>query len=326
MLNKKELIKKIELFDKLDIKYILELLQKSKEIDSVDKRIELTSDISELVRECLSILVEIDDIFIVEFQKALDKLKEQSRVGYIDRDIVEINRDNLYIIYLALDNSSSTKALSLHKKVQSILMDIDNIHISLIGDKIKNIDFMDGMDGMDSLMFDRGIDRDISIGEDNFGTVITGDNNTVIHHTEIDLNKKLEEELNNLSIGNMIFNTPQEMFFDETKEVTLRISKDIILINDLPKENQTISKQIKISSYMKAVLQSHDFDIMALNSEEQIVDNSTSTEWKWDITPKVKKEKSKIYLRVTVRIPLSEIKEVKKDIPVFKREIKILLK
>ena len=116
------------------------------------------------------------------------------------------------------------------------------------------------------------------------------------------------------------------MFYDETKEVTLRISKDTIMINDLPIENQTIEQEIKISSFMRAVLKSNDFDIMTLNSEEQIIDNSTATEWKWDITPKVHKSESTIYLTVTVRIPLSENKEVKKDIPVFKRKIKILLK
>jgi len=136
---------------------------------------------------------------------------------------------------------------------------------------------------------------------------------------------ELKKELaDNLFMGKMIFNTPQQMRSDEIKEATLRISKNEIIIDDLAKENQIIQENIKISPFMKAVLKSLDFDIMALNSEEQIIDDDTMTEWKWSIAPKNFKEEGQVYLTITVRVPLGH-KEEYKDIPVFKRTIKILL-
>jgi len=193
----------------------------------------------------------------------------------------------------------------------------------------------------------------ISIGGSNSGAVVSGNGHTVTvnnterkidaknyfekidssgtinftsyHNEEIDYPQKIQEELNKLTVGNMIFNTPREMFFDESKVVTLRISKNDILTNDLT-ESEMIQEKIKISPKIKATLLSSDFDIISLNEEEQVVGNIETTEWKWSITSKLPKAQSNIYLRVSVVLILSENREEKKDIPVVERNIKIALR
>jgi len=56
---------------------------------------------------------------------------------------------------------------------------------------------------------------------------------------------------------------------------------------------------------MKAKLMSKDFEIMPLSEEEQIIDDTDFTEWKWLITANKQKSKGTIYLRITIRIPLT---------------------
>jgi len=345
MVNKKALIAEIELFGKLDVKYVLEALRDSSsaeivygDINIFNTPIVLNDDDLEFIKECLSLLVELDNDFSLAFQKALVQVDIHNKIANIEIQSNEIPQKDINLLYALLQNQP--KGSKTKKLIDAFIEKFNIFEEISLADDFYNINF--SLDTVyESMKYDKNIDnfdrvlvpkmsetRDnrVDIGGDNSGTIITGDGNTVVNHTEIDFNKKLEEELAKLTIGNLIFNTPEEMFVDETREVTLRISKDIILVNDLPKENQTIQQEIKISQFMKAVLKSHDFDIMALNSEEQIIDSSTATEWKWDITPKVPKAGAKIYLTVTVRIPLSDNKEVKKDIPVFKRNINILLK
>jgi Leucine-rich repeat (LRR) protein len=162
-------------------------------------------------------------------------------------------------------------------------------------------------------------------GNNSNSVMINAGNHNAINSVNCNNITLLKKELDNLFMGKMIFNTPKEMCSNESKEVILRISKNEIDTDDLAKDNKTIKEDIKISPYMKAVLKSGDFDVISLNSEEQIIDDTTVTEWQWSITPKKSKEEGQVYLTITVRIPLKH-KEEYKDIPTFKRTIKILLK
>jgi hypothetical protein len=333
--DKAKLIEEIELFGKLDIKYVLEELfgATSTNVESVT----LDSERLESIIKALTFLIEHDKKFAKRFEKAFSKVEKLNKVADSELSEALINPKDIKRLYELLQKAQQSSSINSIVDIHKIQETINQLSTNFIT---------------------KSHNHSITINGDNSGVVVSGDNNTiqthngsgdnvngdkinahnyfeninndgtinVINHNEIDFEQKLQAELDKLSIGNMIFNTPKEMFFDETKEVTLRISRDTIMVNDLPIENQTITQEIKISSFMKATLKSNDFDIMALNSEEQIIDGSTATEWKWDITPKLQKAESTIYLTITVRIPLSENKEVKKDIPVYKRKIRILLK
>ena len=310
IVDKAKLIEEIELFGKLDIKYVLEELFGSSYTQS--NAVAVDSEMLESIIKALYFLIQHDEEFAQRFQKALILVEKLNKVADSENSELGINPNDIERLFALLQKSQSASPINTPidtLKMQEALNQfttnfmIQNHHGSgdnIDGDKIEAHNYIENIN--------------------NDGTI------NVINHKEIDFEQKLQEELDKLSMGNMAFNTPSEMLYDETKEVTLRISRDTIMVNDLPIENQTITQEIKISSFMKATLKSNDFDIMALNSEEQIIDGSSPTEWKWDITPKVQKEESRIYLTITVRIPLSENKEVKKDIPVYKRKIRILLK
>ncbi len=307
MVDKEKLLEEIELFGKLDIKYVLEELKSSYKLPyNSNEYLTLDEEVTETIIKVLYFLIEHDDEFVDKFQDALKKVESKNKVADTEIKDILLGEGEIYLLQQKLHKNPKTR-----KKIEDLSFKIDMIWLELIsrnhtyyasyqGDKINAHNYFENIN--------------------NDGTI------NINNHKEIDFEQKLQEELYKLTMGNMIFNTPREMLFDETKEVTLRISRDSIMLNDLPIENQTIEQEIKISSFMKAILKSNDFDIMALNSEEQIIDNSTATEWKWDITPNVEKAQSIIYLTITVRIPLSENKEVKRDIPVYKRKIRILLK
>jgi len=327
VVDKKALIAEIELFGKLDVKYVLEALPRDTFLPIVygyGKSVKLSNNNIEFFKECLYTLIELDDDFSKDFFIALNKVSQKNKVANIDKQNTSIApRDIELLYYLLKQQTDSTEIKALTQTFKRKFFILDDEIIKFSEPSLTQMHYGDGDNiGGDKIIHDRSVNVDGS----NTGVIVTGDHNTVIHHKEVDFNKKLERELNRLTVGNMAFNTPQEMFYDETKEVTLRIFKEIILVNDLPQENQTIQQEIKISKFMKAILISNDFDIMAPSSEEQIIDNISPTEWKWYITPKSSKKEAKIYLTVTVRIPLFENREEKKDIAVFVRNINILLK
>jgi hypothetical protein len=85
------------------------------------------------------------------------------------------------------------------------------------------------------------------------------------------------------------------------------------------------SSDIKVSSRVKATMidptGEKKFSIVPLNSEEQFVDDSTNTIWRWNITPLVSGD-NVLMLLVTVKIH-DKFGESSKDVIVFERSIKV---
>lgn len=83
--------------------------------------------------------------------------------------------------------------------------------------------------------------------------------------------------------------------------------------------------EISISSRVKAMLLdpsgNKNFDIVALNTEEQIVDDSMNTIWNWNVRP-IRAGGNDLILRVTVRI-LDRLGDNYRDIDVFYKTIKV---
>ncbi|MCH9741392.1 MAG: hypothetical protein K0U38_11235 [Epsilonproteobacteria bacterium] len=86
MLDKEELIEDIELFEKLDIKYLLEELDKNSHYDFTNSKqqpIELESEMVELIRQSLILLVQKDDDFAQNVYEASLEVDKQNKVADI---------------------------------------------------------------------------------------------------------------------------------------------------------------------------------------------------------------------------------------------------
>ena len=131
----------------------------------------------------------------------------------------------------------------------------------------------------------------------------------------------LQEELNRLPIGKIVFNPPDVMRLGVKDRIETRISRDINanLLTSLKGRGIPKSEDLKISELMKVRLSGSDFHIVPLNEEEQVIEKIGLTEWAWDVTPK-KSGKKVLHLHVTLRIRLP-FGEERKDHPVLDREI-----
>jgi len=303
-----ELIEKIELYEKLDVKYILKELERSYAIHHFsDENIPLNNEHVELIIKAFSFLIEFDEEFFQKFQDAKEIIETKNKVADTEINEYLLSENEIYLLshkMLEIDNFSE-EFEEIRWKINMLWLEFARKH---------------------GEFYNSYQTKNIAIGRDNSGNIITGDYNTIIRQSDIDYEQKLKFIIDKLPFGGIVFNAPKTIIQEESKQVTLRISKKSIKTDDLPKENFQLEQKVKISSFMSAKLMSFDFNIMALNHEEQLIDDETFTEWLWDITPKVQKEKGRLYLRITIRIPLSSDKEERKDLPIFERSIDILVK
>ncbi len=289
MLDKKELLEEIEIFEKLDIIYILEVLQNKLDDNNeirADKTIELDSNMIETIKELLSALVRHSDNFRKIFNLALVEIDSYNKVANIDIEDTNISKENIEFLYALLKN---------------IALNHQGFGDNVAGDKTTHNT------------------NSVNISGSNSGDII-------INTKDIDYASKLKNILSNLPIGNILFNAPKNISLNESKKAILRISKQSIDISNLPQNNQQIEEKLEIYSFMSAKLMSFDFDIMNNNHEEQAIGEKDFTEWSWYITPKIQKDKGVLLLRISIRIPLDKNKEEKKDLPLFEKNIDILVK
>lgn len=93
-------------------------------------------------------------------------------------------------------------------------------------------------------------------------------------------------------IGNILYNPPTEMTLNETQRVEVRIGHEPLTTTGLVGTGVIIDDEIPVSEYMTVRLccgepeEDHPFDIVALNQERQIVDNTGFTQWAFDVTAK----------------------------------------
>jgi len=139
---------------------------------------------------------------------------------------------------------------------------------------------------------------------------------------EADLNQIVENELNKLSKGKIIFNTPEEMEVDVTESVIVQIVKKFT--KDLEKEikGSGVSQveDIKVGTFMKARLSGENFKIKELSHASQVIPEDGFAQWEWRVTP-LKRGMQSLLLTVTVRIKILGNGEETLDYPVFEREI-----
>ena len=131
----------------------------------------------------------------------------------------------------------------------------------------------------------------------------------------------LEEELDRMPLGRIVFNPPSSMKVGIKERVEVRISKDfnVDLAAALKGKGVAQIEDVKVSELMKVRLSGDDFNIASLNEEEQVIGKKGFTEWAWDIVPNKRGEKI-LHLHVTLRIRLP-FGEEKKDCPVLDRDV-----
>jgi len=281
--------------------------------------IEYPNNLMERLNECLTIQNKLFSIYITR-DNSFKFSYRKKEIDILNSKVLKCEKNFIFYLKLLEKNNSliSKKYLKLLAKKIDRLISYNSWH----GMYIKNI-------YADSLFIGHMANSIVSANKleyenkhDGKGDIVNG-NKIVNENKYIPFEKEVEKKLENLKLGKYIFNFPKSMSLYDIKETTLRISENEIFINDLNLSNKTLKEDINISSFMKAKLISSDFKILDLNSEEQIIKGKGFTEWKWLISPIIKKSKGIIYLRITLRFPFSNGSEEKLDIPTIKREIKI---
>jgi hypothetical protein len=120
----------------------------------------------------------------------------------------------------------------------------------------------------------------------------------------------VEEIVSNLEWGNIAFDTPKKMKFEEPKTIELLLSptKSVQeLQSSLKSHEQTESARIQISNRMEADLSGRGFKIEALVPQEQAVYRGKTTQWKWEVTP-TKDGDQNLYLTLSAIINVSNQK------------------
>lgn len=98
----------------------------------------------------------------------------------------------------------------------------------------------------------------------------------------------VEAIVNNLEWGNIAFDTPKKMKFEEPKIIKLLLSptKSVQeLQSSLKSYEQIESARIQISNKMQANLSGLGFKIEVLEPQEQAVSIGKTTQWRWQVTP-----------------------------------------
>lgn len=142
-------------------------------------------------------------------------------------------------------------------------------------------------------------------------------------NNSIDWALLMREELDKLSLGQILFNPPNEMKVGQSDRIEVRISQNlkIDIHNNLKGKGLPEIFINKVSPFMKVRLSGNDFDIITLHEEGQIVSKDDYTEWAWDVMP-LKAGIKALHLLISVRIQMS-LREEKKDFPIIDKDVKV---
>lgn len=143
----------------------------------------------------------------------------------------------------------------------------------------------------------------------------------------------LQSAIDNLPTGQVAFHHPSEMQVDQAEEVQVIISRDVTanLAVDLPQSDDTghheitESQQIKISTSMKVQLNGDPyFKVTPLtSSEEQLIESSGSTEWRFTVVP-LQKGRWPLHLTVTAVVRAADLEKVK-DLKVLDEQVTVTI-
>jgi hypothetical protein len=134
----------------------------------------------------------------------------------------------------------------------------------------------------------------------------------------------VSRELEGLGLGQIVFTAPSNMKLGTDARVIVRISKDLQqdLSKGLKQHGVPVREEIPVDTLMKATLKGDAFEIEPLSDEEQLVGETSFTQWEWLITPQSSGDRS-LFLTVAVRIRIEGAGQEIKSFPVFERQIDV---
>jgi len=138
------------------------------------------------------------------------------------------------------------------------------------------------------------------------------------------LRRRLDEEIEELSVGKILFNPPKIMKVGVIERIEVRISQNINedLTERLKGRGFPKVEEIIVGTVMKVKLSGDDFRIESHSEEEQYIHSAGYTQWEWDVTP-LKSGNRVIRLSVAVSVYLDKFGEKTKNLPVMEKEIHI---
>ncbi len=134
----------------------------------------------------------------------------------------------------------------------------------------------------------------------------------------------IDQIFENLSIGNIAFNTPSAMRLDETASIELALSptKALAELKQAVQEPGRIeTAEIKISEFMEAKLVGLGFEIREVRPTRQFVSKTEDTLWKWDIKA-IKPGRQRVNLTLNVIIE-DRGREITRALQTFTKDIEI---
>jgi hypothetical protein len=133
----------------------------------------------------------------------------------------------------------------------------------------------------------------------------------------------VQNELDRLVAGRILYNPPTEMTVGRTERVEVRIGTDAAapLAAGLKGAGEPVVEAIQVTCFMKVRLVGDAFEIVSFSSEEQIVSAQGYTEWAFDVTPARSGTRS-LTLIVTAVVKATGA-EGEKDLPIIERQIRI---
>jgi len=196
------------------------------------------------------------------------------------------------------------------------------------------------VDSLDKCPFDYGVDNGcpkispMEIEKEKNDFIKISEEQKVVNriekHEKQTKLKVIDRSTSDTTRGWIAYSIPKEMKVAKSYSVKVRISKkingqnksDLILgsqdaINNKSLPSIATIEDVKVSGEMLAELRGDvdAFDIKALSTEVQNIDNESYTEWEWVVTPK-KSGYSPLKLVI-------KVKELNKDIVVFNKDIQV---
>ena len=137
----------------------------------------------------------------------------------------------------------------------------------------------------------------------------------------------IDDVLDKMELGNIVFNSPSKMDFDERKMVQLILSPDKTfkeLTESFNEEEEILGSTIKITDKMEANLVGSGFQITNITPTQQAVSSTVKTEWKWEVKP-LEYGKQNLYLTINAIINIDNNPSLR-SLQTFSKTIEVDIK
>jgi len=139
---------------------------------------------------------------------------------------------------------------------------------------------------------------------------------------------RIQRMIDRLPIGNIVFNTPDFIYSDQTRLIELRSSPKASvaeLKQRITAEGQVIDAEIRFDSVTEAKRRGSKFEIEELTSSIQTIGND-DTVWQWEVTPRANalgEQSLTLVINVFLKV---DGEDVTKSLETFRRRLSVVVK